>query len=141
MKNRLMLMIAVAMGSLAVAGCDGGVRIRGRVVDGAGTPVATARIHLERARSDRQFDDVVTPDGCFRIGHVVAPGRYSYTMHITAPGFKPVQGAVPTIEDNRVIIVLHRVTDTAQSSFTRSAGKWPQDELTAVCDKDSDVPQ
>lgn len=133
MKDRVILTIVVVASAIAAAGCDGAIRVRGRVVDAAGAPISTARIHLEPARHGRQFDDSVTPEGCFTVRHVVAPGRYNYTVRITAPGFKPVQDVLPTNEDNRAIIVLQPMTESSQSSFAKSVGKWPESPLAASC--------
>ena len=133
MKNRVILTIGVVASSIAAAGCDGAIRVRGRVVDAAGEPVSTARIYLSPARDGRRFDDSVTHEGCFTIRRVVAPGRYNYTVRITAPGFKPVQDLLPTNEDNRAIIVLQPMTESSQSSFAKAEGKWPESPLAASC--------
>lgn len=86
---------------MVVGGCDGLIRVRGRVMDASGAPVATARVRLEPAPNGRDFDDLVGPDGFFRMGRVVAPGRYNFTVHVTAPEFQPAHGVIRTIEDNR----------------------------------------
>lgn len=127
------ILTIVVVASIAAAGCDGAIRVRGRVVDAAGAPISSARIHLAPARDGRRFDGSVTPEGCFTIRRVVAPGRYNYTVRITAPGFKPVQDLLPTNEDNRAIIVLQPMTELTQSSFAKSVGKWPESPLAASC--------
>jgi hypothetical protein len=94
-RPRLIVTTVVVASCIVASGCDGGIRVRGQVVDTAGAPISTARIHLEPARNGRRFDDGTTSDdGCFSIGHVVAPGRYNYLVRITAPGFKPVEGVI-----------------------------------------------
>jgi hypothetical protein len=139
MRNRPLLSFAVLLSAIAVAGCDGMIRIRGRVVDAAGTSIATAKIHLEPTRNGHRFEDDVSPDGCFRVGRVVAPGRYAYKVLVTAEGFKPAQGVVRTLEDNRAIIVLRAVTDSAPSSFEKTVGKWPND-VAIGCDSNRNSP-
>ena len=127
------ILTIVVVASIAAAGCDGAIRVRGRVVDAAGEPVSTARIHLSPPRDGRQFEDSVTPEGCFSIRRVVAPGRYNYTVRITAQGFKPVQDVLPTNEDTRAIVVLQPMNELTQSSFAKSVGKWPESPLAASC--------
>jgi hypothetical protein len=134
MRNRRFLTVAALVSSVAAAGCDGGLRVRGRVVDAAGIPVATALIHLEPTRKGRQFEEPVAPDGCFSIGHVVAPGRYMYRINVTAEGFKPVHGTIRTIDDNRALVVLRDVTDSQASTFVASVGEWPKNEVATVCE-------
>jgi Carboxypeptidase regulatory-like domain len=131
--DRVVLIIVIVASAIAAAGCDGAIRVRGRVVDAAGGPISTARIHLAPVRDGRQFDDVVTSDGCFTLQRVVAPGRYNYTVRITAPGFKPVQDVLPTNEHNRAIVVLQPMSGLSQSSFAKSVGKWPESSLAASC--------
>ena len=101
-------------------------------MDAAGEPSPLLGFTFHR-RDGRRFDDSVTPEGCFTIRRVVAPGRYNYTVRITAPGFKPVQDVVPTNEDNRAIIVLQPMTESSQSSLAKSVGKWPESKVAVGC--------
>jgi hypothetical protein len=131
--------VTVVLATLLLAGCDGLVRIRGRVVDATGIPVPEAQIQLERGADWRAFSDRVTADGCFKVGQVVAPGRYKYNVRVIAPGFAPVRGQVETLGNNYAAVVLHRVGDRAQSSIRVAIGAWPAGTRVTACDFDGDA--
>ena len=124
---------SIIVAAVILTGCDGGVRIRGRVVDGAGAPVPGAQIQLERGPNDRSFSDRVRPDGCFRLGHVVAPGRYKYKLHVVAAGFAAAEGIVSTVDDNYATVILRRPGDSERSSIQVSVGDWPQGTGPMAC--------
>lgn len=105
-------------------------------MDANGVPVTDAQIRLDRGADRRAFSDRATADGCFSVGHVVAPGRYKYNLRVLAPGFAPAQGQVETIEDNYATVVLHRVGASAQSSIRVAIGAWPAGTGVTACDFD-----
>ena len=127
--TRLVVTTVGLAASVVAAGCDGAVRLRGRVVDTAGAPISTARIHLQPTRNGRQFDDAPTADGCFTIGHVVAPGRYNYKVLITAPGYKSAEGVIVTNENNRSVVVLRRETESAPSSIATDVATGSKNDI------------
>jgi hypothetical protein len=58
-----------------------------------------------------------------------------------AQGFKPAQGTVRTIVDNRAIIVLRGVTDSNASTLVTAVREWPKSEATSGCDTNKDSPR
>ena len=131
--TRLVGTAVVLTASIVTAGCDGAIRLRGRVLDTAGAPISTARIHLQPTRNGRQFDSTPTPDGCFTIGGVVAPGRYNYKVLITAPGYKSAEGVIVTNENNRTVVVLRRETESAPSSIATDVGTGSKNQVAVGC--------
>ena len=109
-----------------LAACDGGVRLRGIVVDPTGVPVPKAEIHLEPGRGeDRGVTRLASENGCFSVMRVVAPGRRKYKFRVMAPGFAAATGEVETIADNYARVVLRRTGDAEPSSVQLAIGAWP----------------
>jgi hypothetical protein len=112
----------VVAAALFLAGCDGFVRVRGRVVDATGTPMSSAQVRLDAGPDQRAFAESVRADGCFVLSRVVAPGRYKYTFRVTAPGFAPAEATLATLDDNYALVMLHPLAHGKQGSVSVSVG-------------------
>ena len=139
MKRRFPLFILAVAAATLGWGCDGAIRVRGRVVDDSGRPVSNATIQFERGANYRTFENGVMQDGCFKAGHVVAPGRYQYRVHVAAPGFQSADAAIPTNDDNWAIVLLRRVGDHRTSSIVTAVGRWPAGGASGGCEFERSV--
>ena len=112
------LLLGLAL--LALAGCDGGIYVRGIVRDAKGQPVPGARVLLERGEA-RKFEKTAEASGCFYIGGVVAPGDYEYNLHVEVPGYRPAVGTARTLEENRVVVTLEPEGSARESRIEKTA--------------------
>ena len=113
------LLLGLAL--LALAGCDGGIYVRGIVRDANGQPVPGARVRLERGEGGRNFERTTEASGCFFLGGVVAPGSYDYDLRVEAPGFQPAAGKARTLEENRRIVTLEAEGSGQKSRIEKTA--------------------
>ena len=100
--------------ALAALSCDGGVSLRGRVMDGAGAPIEGAMVRVSR---QGYYGEARTAEsGCLEIFGVVAPGRYSFSVVVEAPGRKALTTEIETLDSYHCEFVLVPETSEARSA-------------------------
>jgi hypothetical protein len=103
------------MALLCVVGCEGALTVTGVVRDQSARPIAGAAIALHDRTGAPSFYDTTDVSGCFRISHMVAPGRYAFNLKATMPGYRVAHSQVRTLEENRVEIILVPLDSTGES--------------------------
>jgi hypothetical protein len=103
---------------LSLAGCDGGIWVRGIVVTPEGAAIHGAHVTVSKQSNGRSFSDTSSSSGCFHAGGTTAPGKYDYTLHVEAPGWKPAEGFIRTLRNNYVVVKLQPSGEARESELT-----------------------
>ena len=91
--------------SLVLAGCDGGVHVRGLVLNSQGTPIPGAKIHV--TNMDEFWRTESRADGCFLGGGTSDPMHSFEPLTVAALGYKTATAKIRTrATPNRVIVTL-----------------------------------
>ncbi len=108
--------ILIVLLAMICVACDGSVRAKGRIRDANSTPLANAKIALQRSeRGAWNFTTESDEKGCFSVGGIVAPGRYKYDLDVSLAGYKPFKTKVDTLTENNLEIILMPETSEAAS--------------------------
>lgn len=89
-----------------LVGCDGGVFLSGRVLNGDGVPVKEAKVHLTTSGDGWPFEAKTDTAGCFDAGGLTAPGHYQYLARVEADGYEPAEIRIQTLRKNRIVVTL-----------------------------------
>ena len=91
-----------------LSACEGGVFVSARVVDSEGAPIAGARIRVSDPEGARVLEAEASAEGCVTAITIAAPGRYDFSVEVTATGFKPLSTKARSIEHHNFEVVLAR---------------------------------
>ena len=97
---------AVVATCIALTSCDGGFFLGARVVDSEGHPLPGVKVHASSKDSPKAFEATSDQRGCLSLGSVIAPGKYTFTVNVAAPGYKPLEFAAETLDYHTFQFVL-----------------------------------
>lgn len=100
-----------------------------QVVDADGNPISGVSAEASREKSPSEFTATTNKSGCLSLGGLTAPGNYDFHVAFSAPGYKPFQVSIPTIQANNLRIVLAKQSQ----AFTGQATGITEAELHRHC--------
>jgi hypothetical protein len=100
----------ISLLALLVAGCDGETRLRGRIVDPEGTPIAQAVVRLDEIPKNlNDSEDKTDRSGMFHVSIMHAPVSTDLVLTVSKDGYQTYREEINSSrvkkEDREIVLV------------------------------------